>query len=279
MGTGDKRLHGLRQDGSEFPVEVGLAACRTSADAATAWRLGARRHRPPAGGTGLSKSAQRLQFALRGGNLGLWDATSPPGRSEVNDIWAEMLGYTLDEVHAGRRWARPPGNALLHPGRQRRGPATPARAASRTRANPTFQALFRMRSKAGDWRWILSMGVPRSATRRAAPCASSGIHQDFTERKQLQDEMARAKESAEEATQAKSSFLANMSHEIRTPMNAIIGMSYLALQTTLDTQQRNYIEKVHRSAENLLGIINDILDFSKIEAGMDMEDATSGSRT
>ncbi|WP_404935432.1 ATP-binding protein, partial [Mitsuaria sp. TWR114] len=58
-----------------------------------------------------------------------------------------------------------------------------------------------------------------------------------------------------------------MSHEIRTPMNAIIGMSHLALQTGLDARQRNYIEKVHRSAENLLGVIDDILDFSRIEAG------------
>lgn len=72
---------------------------------------------------------------------------------------------------------------------------------------------------------------------------------------------------AEEANRAKSSFLATMSHEIRTPMNAIIGMSHLALQSGLDSRQRNYIEKVHRSANALLDILNEILDFSKIEAG------------
>ena len=101
-----------------------------------------------------------------------------------------------------------------------------------------------------------------------------GIVQDITVRKGTEAALRAAQQAAEAATLAKTHFLANMSHEIRTPMNAIMGMSHLALLDELPPRARNYIQKVHGSAANLLQILNDVLDISKIESGkLELEEA------
>ncbi|MCH4890410.1 PAS domain S-box protein [Acidaminobacter sp. JC074] len=90
---------------------------------------------------------------------------------------------------------------------------------------------------------------------------------DVTQRRVTEQEMIKSRELAIAANNAKSEFLANMSHEIRTPLNGIIGMANVSLMLEPNKKQKDNIEMIKHSAENLLKIINGVLDFSKIEAG------------
>jgi len=123
-----------------------------------------------------------------------------------------------------------------------------------------------IRNKEGELRWWLISGAPR-LNDKGEHVGSVGIHLDITNQKKLEYDLIKAKEAAEASTEAKEAFLANMSHEIRTPMNAISGMAGQLNKTTLDQNQRFFLNTIRSSADNLLVIINDILDLSKIESG------------
>jgi len=94
-----------------------------------------------------------------------------------------------------------------------------------------------------------------------------GFSQDITDRVVMERELRLTKQLTDDVARAKESFLAHMSHEIRTPMNGILGIASLLNKTRLDVQQRNYLQLIQESANNLLVIVNDILDLEKIVAG------------
>ncbi|MFA0961646.1 PAS domain S-box protein [Roseivirga sp. BDSF3-8] len=90
---------------------------------------------------------------------------------------------------------------------------------------------------------------------------------DYSERREMEEALRRAKEEAEKASNAKDEFLAHMSHEIRTPLNAIIGLSNLLMHKNQEGQLAEDINTIKFSADNLRMLVDDILDFSKIQAG------------
>lgn len=102
-------------------------------------------------------------------------------------------------------------------------------------------------------------------------------HEDLQALRAVEQQLNETRIQTERMAQEKSQFIANISHELRTPMNGILGMAYLLGDTELNPEQREYIDTINHSAQNLLLLLNDVLDMSKIEAGELVIDTTAFS--
>jgi len=204
-------------------------------------------------------AVHQLQSELSGDAFSDWNLKS--GQIDSGKQWKVLLGYAngdLDDTIVCWRALVQHDDLLAFDA---------AMAACVLGQSRFFQAECRLQTKEGHWKWLFLKGsiVARDAANE--PTRVLLLHRDIKDFRQSEAEALTAREAAEAANRARSYFMANMSHELRTPMHGIIGMTELALDTSLDDEQRHYLRTVKSSAESLLAIVNDILDFSKIESG------------
>jgi PAS domain S-box-containing protein len=263
--SGDDQVF-VRRDGSTFPVEATSRAITRNGEndgSVVAFSDISERKKNE---LIIRLAQERLNLALEGSGLALWDWDVAHDRLYMSDRWSLMMGGEQRDVEltSGQLYG------MVHPDERQ---SIEHKLITVLKGQEEFYSVeFRVRHQDGRWVWMHTHGkvVDRDAAGRVT--RMTGTNADVTERREAEETLRLAKEAAEAASRAKGDFLANMSHEIRTPMNGIIGMTELALDTELSHEQREYLSMVQSSADALLTILNDILDFSKIESGkLDIE--------
>lgn len=205
----------------------------------------------------IRRSEEKYRGIMNNMELGLLEVDNNQTIVRAYERFCNMVGYSEEELIGKNAAALFLPDEFASVNRHHEG--------ERKQGNASSYEM-QLRKKDGSRVWALISGVP-IMDEEGRIVGSMGIHYDLTERKRLEDELASAKEIADEARQAEKQFLANMSHEIRTPLNAIIGMSHLLFDTQPTHQQREYIEILKTSADFLHSLISDLLDMTKIEAG------------
>lgn len=224
----------------------------------------------------LMEERQRLKALIDSTNFGTWQWNVQTGKAHFSKRWAEMLGYTQDELEPASidTWLK-----LINPQDQ----MAAEHELKRHFEHQTefYDTQFRLKGKAGAYIWIRARGKVMTWTKDDQPLQMFGTHIDISAEKATQEALERVNqqlkeanlaashmaERAETANEAKSQFLANMSHEIRTPLNGIVGMTGVMMRTELSPEQMEYLQTISTCSDTLLRLISDILDLSKIEAG------------
>lgn len=244
-------------------------------------------------------SEERFDLAIKGTQAGLWDWYVQTGELIINERWADIIGYTREELHpiSIETW-----NSLVHPEDLERSNTLIKKHISKEIA--FYECEVRMQHKNGEWVWVSDRGmITEWDDISGKALRMTGTHLDITEKKKIQFDLKRqmdenialneeylvqneelshalenlrsanielehARLKAEQSDRLKTAFLANVSHEIRTPMNAIIGFSdMLTLPQLSDEKRRYFAGLVSDSGKQLLSVVNDILDISRLESG------------
>ncbi len=211
----------------------------------------------------LKALEQRWGLALQSAAFGVWDLDPVAHLVHYSPEWKLMLGYSGEDTPDSTSVWR----ARVHP--EDLEPMKAALDAHLHGRTPAYSAEFRLRTAAGNYRWVLSRGrvAVRDASGRALRVV--GTLTDLTDRREL--EALRAEHvRAVAAQRVKDEFLSRMSHELRTPLNAVLGFAQL-LRSQLGTAdlatQRRHLGLIEQAGWQLLALVNDVLDLTRAESG------------
>ena len=260
----------IRKDGSRFGAVVSVTALRDAQDAIIGYLLigtdNTARQLVEAEQKKLDQRLRDQQFYTRSlieSNIDALMTTDPSGIiTDVNKQMEALTGCTRDELIGA-----PFKSYFTDPER--------AEAAIKLVLSEKKVTNYELTACARDGKEIVvSYNATTFYDRGRTLQGVFAAARDVTERKRLDQvlqeknvELESARSAAEKANLAKSDFLARMSHEIRTPMNAIIGMADVLWETSLASEQREYVRIFKKAGSQLLDLIDDILDLSKVESG------------
>ena len=210
----------------------------------------------------LRESEARLQYALEATRDGLYDMDIPLERTFASTNYYRMLGFEPNEFNVNDElWRK-----LLHP--EDKEETIAAFEQYKSNNFPFYSLEYRLKCKDGAYKWFLDRGKAVEFDQEGQAIRTIGTMTNIDERKRYEEDLQNAKAAAESANQAKSVFLASMSHDLRTPLNGILGYAQiLKKEKNITPPQREGLQIIERSGEQLLLLINDILHLSKIESG------------
>ncbi|MCP4131184.1 MAG: PAS domain S-box protein [bacterium] len=250
----------LKKDGTEFPGELSASVMRDTAGKPTAFvanvaDISERKRTEQA----LRKSEERFRTMFEGAKDGiLLTNLETENFSFANNTICKMLGYSRDELASMTV-------ANIHPEES----VSYIRNLFRRMTNDELGIIANIPCKRKD-NTIFYAEITSQRIQFGDEDYLAGTFRDMTERKNLEENLFKAKIAADSANRAKSKFLANMSHELRTPLNGIIGFCQILEKPRtgpLNEKQKEFLNYVKESGNHLLEMVNDILDLSKIEAG------------
>jgi PAS domain S-box-containing protein len=212
----------------------------------------------------LSKSEERYNLAIEAAELGTWDWDIDTNEIIYSGRYKQMLGFNEDELDSSyNSWEK-----LVYP--EDREYVLKQLSDHLEGQTEIYKAEYRIRTKNGDWKWILDVGKIVEYHKEGKPKRAAGVHHDINERKRAELELETAKLLAEKANQLKSEFLAQISHEIRSPLNAVLNFSQLLKEEFTNRMTEDIqiaFSGIDSASKRVIRTIDLILNMSDLQLG------------